>query len=183
MENIDPIKVTQNWVSQVVVGLNFCPFAKREVERKSIRYHLCLNTETKSALQAVMDEVFLLDKDPSIETTLIIFTEFLLDFNDYLDFVDLATSLLEQSGYGGIYQLASFHPQYCFAGEEQEDAANYTNRSPFPILHLLRESSLERVLKTYSSPELIPTRNISFSKEVGSQAIQTLLKSCFTNLE
>jgi uncharacterized protein len=180
MVKLDPIKVTQNWVKQVVVGLNFCPFAKREVERQSIRYHLCLNTETKSALQTVMDEVFLLDKDPGIETTLIIVTEFLDDFNDYLDFIDLASSLLGQSGYEGIYQLATFHPDYCFEGEDAGDASNYTNRSPYPTIHLLRESSLERVLKTHTSADSIPVRNIGYSREMGNEALQLLLKSCFT---
>lgn len=179
MAKLDPIKVTQNWVRQVVVGLNFCPFAKREVERHSIRYQHCLSTDTKSALQNVMDEVFLLDKDPSIETTLIIVTEFLHDFNDYLDFVDLATSLLSQSGYEGIYQLATFHPDYCFADEDHEDASNYTNRSPYPSIHLLREASLERVLKTHSSAETIPIRNINYATEMGNEALQLLLKSCF----
>jgi hypothetical protein len=183
MQNINALEATENWVKRVVVGLNFCPFAKREVERQSIRYQLCLNTDAKTALQAAMDEVFLLDSDPAIETTLIVFTAFLDDFNDYLDFVDLATSLLEQSGYGGIYQLATFHPDYCFAGEDPEDASNYTNRSPYPTLHLLREASLERVLKTHSTADSIPTRNISFSTEMGTQAIQALLKSCFTNTE
>lgn len=179
MVPLDPIKVTQNWVRQVVVGLNFCPFAKREVERQSIRYHHCLVTDAKSALQTVMDEVFLLDKDPAIETTLIIVSEFLHDFNNYLDFIDLATSLLGQSGYEGIYQLATFHPDYCFADEAPEDASNYTNRSPYPIIHLLREASLERVLKTHTSAESIPTRNINYSREMGNDALQLLLKSCF----
>ena len=178
MANIDAIQATENWVKRVVIALNFCPFAKREAERKSIRYQTCQHDNTQASLQAFMEEVFLLDQDPSIETSLLIFTGFLADFEDFLDFVDLSSTLLGQSGYDGIYQVATFHPDYCFADQAPEDAANYTNRSPYPTLHLLREASLERVLKTYSAPEAIPPRNIAYSTQMGAHALQALLHSC-----
>ena len=88
----------------------------------------------------------------------------------------MANSLMSQGGYAGIYQLASFHPDYCFEGEDKNDPANYTNRSPYPILHILRESSIEAVLKRYPEPESIPENNIAKARELGSSFLQALLK-------
>jgi hypothetical protein len=89
--------------------------------------------------------------------------------------VDLANVLIEQGGYRGIYQLATFHPDYCFEGEEESDPANYTNRSPYPILHLLRESSIEAVLKRYPAPESIPLNNIAKARELGTNYLRSLV--------
>ncbi|MEP1552769.1 DUF1415 domain-containing protein, partial [Paraglaciecola sp.] len=89
------------------------------------------------------------------------------DFDKYLDLVDGANEFIERGGYGGLYQIATFHPDYCFDGEKSNDAANYTNRSPYPILHLLREASLEQVLKNYPNPENIPDNNITKARELG----------------
>jgi hypothetical protein len=88
----------------------------------------------------------------------------------------LASSLIDQGGYCGIYQLASFHPDYCFDGESRDDPANYTNRSPYPILHILRESSIEAVLKRYPQPESIPENNIAKARELGSSFLRALLE-------
>lgn len=172
------VAATQNWLQKIIVGLNFCPFAKKEVQRKTIRYKVCHADDVPAALQVVLDEVFVLDKKPEIETTLVIFPHTFAEFDQYLDLVDLATTLLEQSGYAGIYQLATFHPNYCFADEDPMDAANYTNRSPFPTLHLLRESSIEKVLKTYPRPESIPENNMTKARELTSTVMQQLLAGC-----
>ena len=175
----DIIVASQNWLNNIIVGLNLCPFAKKEVQRQTIRYQLCHAGDLPAALQCLLDEVYLLDKEPQIETTLVIFPQAFSTFDDYLQLVDLATSLLDQSGYRGIYQLATFHPDYCFAGEAADDAANFTNRSPYPTLHLLRETSLERVLAIYSDPESIPTNNINKTRELGKARMQQLLAQCF----
>lgn len=167
---------TKKWLEKVVIGLNFCPFAKKEFERKSIRYAIGVSDGQKDALSCLIEELSLLDKDQSIETTLIIYKNDYLQFDEYLDWLAVATSLVEQSAYRGIYQLASFHPDYCFEGENLNDAANYTNRSPFPMLHILRESSLEKVLKSFSKPELIPQRNIDKARELGPDYFKNLLK-------
>ncbi|MBV1875114.1 MAG: DUF1415 domain-containing protein, partial [Cycloclasticus sp.] len=97
---------------------------------------------------------------------------------DYLDFAAVADALLIDEGYEGIFQLATFHPDYCFDGQKQDDASNYTNRSPYPILHLIREASIETALKNVASPDKIPSRNIEFAREKGLDEMQALLKSC-----
>jgi len=101
------------------------------------------------------------------------------DFDDYLDFLGLAEALLSDQGYEGIYQLASFHPDYSFEEAALDDAANYTNRSPYPMLHLLRESSLEQAIAHYPDPENIPERNIALTRELGLTKMKTLLAACY----
>jgi len=166
----------KSWIDKVIVGLNFCPFAKKEMERNTVRYAISPATQVNDALSHLLDELALLDQQQDMQTTLLVFPLGFADFERYLDMLELANSLLAQGGYGGIYQLASFHPDYCFEGEEQNDPANYTNRSPFPILHILRESSIEAVLKRYPEPESIPENNITKARELGSSFLQALLK-------
>ncbi|MEP0356207.1 DUF1415 domain-containing protein [Paraglaciecola sp.] len=161
------ITSVKKWINDVVIGLNFCPFAKKEVSRDTIRYYVSDDINEKSALDIVINELANLDNSDKIQTTLIIFSKGFSDFETYLDLVDRANQLIEQGGYSGLYQLATFHPEYYFDGEDVNDAANYTNRSPYPILHLLREASLEQVLKNYPNPENIPDDNITKARELG----------------
>ncbi len=170
---------TKAWLNHAVVGLNFCPFAKREVERNTIRYILAAES-VEHAVQHVLDELYHLDNHDDVETTLVILPSGFENFDDYLDLLDHCNMLIDRSGYRGKYQIASFHPDYCFEGEAHDSPSNYTNRSPYPILHLLREASLERVLNTYKNPENIPVNNINKANEMGSQALATLLKNCIT---
>ncbi len=171
-------KQTRCWVKTVIVENNFCPFAQRELERGSIRYSVKPDRDAKSALQALIDECIQLDNNEAIETTLLIFPEGFQHFEDYLELVELADGLLADQGYESVYQVASFHPDYCFAGAEQNDAANYTNRSPYPMLHLIREASLEQVLNGYPEPEKIPESNIERARELGLEAMQRQLEAC-----
>lgn len=174
----DPIiKQTQAWLRSFIINYNICPFAKREDDRGSIHYCVIKSKNIEQCLEAVFSECQRLDNDEKIETTLLIFADHFSQFDDYLDFLALAESLLIEQQYEGIYQLASFHPFYCFEGEEVSDPANYTNRSPYPMLHLIRESSLERALQSYPNPELIPERNIKLTRELGSKKIQSILNS------
>ena len=170
------ISQSKRWLEKVVIGLNFCPFAKKEFERQSIRYVIDSSASQKEALNTLIDELSLLDNKAEIETTLLIYDHAYQHFDDYLDWLAVASSLVEKSAYRGIYQVASFHPNYCFEGEELDDPANFTNRSPYPMLHILRESSLEKVLRLYPQPELIPQRNIDKSRELGVNYLQNLLK-------
>ncbi|MDT8451452.1 MAG: DUF1415 domain-containing protein [Gammaproteobacteria bacterium] len=172
------IKQTRCWVKTVIVGNNFCPFARRELERGSIRYSVKTGRDMESALQAVVDECIQLDNNDAIETMLLIFPEGFQDFEDYLQLVELAEGLLADQGYESVYQVASFHPDYCFAGAEQNDAANYTNRSPYPMLHLIREASLEQALINYPEPEKIPEQNVERARELGLEEMQRRLKAC-----
>lgn len=173
------IQATKCWVEDVVIGLNFCPFAKREVQRQSIRY-ITVSEDTKTILDCFLDELHRLDSDTSIETTLIIISSGVDQFSYYLDIVDHCEALLDQGGYRGIFQLATFHPDYCFEGEKEDAPSNYTNRSPFPTLHLLRESSLDRVTRTDAKTEEIPANNIQKSEEIGVETLAKLLRACIT---
>ena len=168
----------QQWLKQVIIGFNFCPFAKREFDRGSIRFSVIRDSQLEACLQGLIDECILLDKDTDIETSLLIFPKAFSEFDDFLDFVDLANALLVEQGYEGTYQLANFHPDYCFEGSDENDAANYTNRAPYPMLHIIREASLENALKNYPDPETIPERNIALARKTGLEKMQQLLASC-----
>jgi hypothetical protein len=166
----------KSWIDKVIIGLNFCPFAKKEMQRNTVRYAICASTHVNDALGHFIEELAVLDQQQDIQTTLLVFSNGFSDFDEYLDMLELANSLMEQGGYGGIYQVASFHPDYCFDGEAQDDPANYTNRSPYPILHILRESSIEDALKRYPEPESIPENNIAKARELGSSFLKNLLE-------
>jgi uncharacterized protein len=150
----------------VVVGMNFCPFAKRELRRESVRFRVCPDTDMAEVLTELMGECAHLDKDAGTETSLLILPEGFVDFEDYLDLAGLAEDLLADQGYEGVYQVASFHPDYRFA--DADDPANFTNRSPYPMLHLLREASLESVIDNYPDPDSIPENNIAKARALGS---------------
>ncbi len=169
------IEQTQRWVQQLIVKYNICPFARREVERKSIRYVVAEQPDIASVLQQLLDEAKYLDETPETETTLFILPQGFEGFHGFLDLVDMADALLIEEGYEGVYQLAHFHPDYCFDGEPQDDPANYTNRSPFPTLHLLREASLEKAIEQYDDPESIPERNIEFCRRKGAEFFVKIL--------
>lgn len=164
----------ETWLTAFIIKYNICPFAKKEYDKGSIYYAVIKSKNTALCLEAVFLECQRLDSQQEIETTLIIYPDHFIQFEDYLDFLSMAEALLFEQGYEGIYQLASFHPDYCFEGECQSDPANYTNRSPYPILHLIRESSLEKVLKTFPHPELIPQRNIALTRQMGIKKIQAI---------
>ena len=173
------INQTKKWLTEIVIAHNLCPFAKREYELGRIRYDLCAATDIQGLLMHVMSQCALMDKDEAIETSLIIVPAALADFDDYLDVLALATSLMSAQGHDGIYQLASFHPNYCFDGAEKNDAANYTNRSPYPMFHILREASVEAALETYPNPENIPERNVASMRELGIEAMGEALDRCY----
>jgi hypothetical protein len=162
----------------VIIALNFCPFARREVEAGRVHFQVSNDVNIEDALHSVVDEFQRLDISPEIETTLLIFANGFNKFDDYLELLELANELLVAMHYEGIYQLASFHPDYCFAGERENHAGNYTNRSPYPMLHLIREGSLERVLENYPDPETIPERNIKVASEKGAEQMQSMLQRC-----
>ena len=143
------------------------------------RFSVNQDSVIERCLLNLMLECDQLDTDESIETTLLIYTDAFTGFDDYLDFLELAETLLTEQGYEGIYQLASFHPDYCFEGADQNDPANYTNRSPYPMLHLLRESSIEQAVNAYPHPENIPQRNIELTRELGLAKMRALLSSCY----
>lgn len=172
------LRQTRAWVERFVIGREVCPFARREFERDSIRYVPVSAVSFEAALLALIDECRRLDDDAAIETTLLVLTEGGEEFGDYLDLLDVAEALLDDQGYTGVYQLASFHPDYCFAETDAADPANYTNRSPWPMLHLLREAGVTRALASFAHPERIPERNVATLRRVGGAALAAELAAC-----
>lgn len=171
------IKQCQQWLDSIIIGLNFCPFAKKEFVQNTIAYPIVRNVGMKEALHAILAQCIYLDEHREVETSLVIFPENFQFFDDYLDLVALAEALLSEQGYDGIYQLASFHPDYYFAGVSENDVSNFTNRSPFPILHLLREGSLARAIDAHPDPQGIPDRNIDVCQQKGTQYFIDFLQS------
>lgn len=176
--NAAVIERTRKWIMEVVVKCNFCPFAAREMKRGSVHYAVLADTTNKEALASLLEECKRLDTDSTIETSLLIFPHGFKSFKAYLELLSKAEALLGKQGYEGVYQIASFHPDYFFAGASLDDAANFTNRSVYPMLHLLREASLEKALAHYSDPESIPENNIRFAREKGAAYMKALRDSC-----
>ncbi|MDX5376390.1 MAG: DUF1415 domain-containing protein [Halomonas sp.] len=168
---------TRAWVERFVVAHNVCPFARRELVNDTVRFVEVSAKEWEPALEALIDECRRLDATPGIETTLMVLRPGLEDFDDYLDFLAVAEALLVEQGYEGVFQLASFHPDYCFEGAATDDPGNFTNRSPWPMLHLLREAGLERALSHYPDPEAIPERNVEAMRQLGTEQLVDELAS------
>ena len=175
------VRPVRQWVETMVVGMNLCPFAKRELVKNRVRFATTTSTTQEQLLMALQAELELLNTDPSVETTLLIHANVLQDFHDYNQFLGYADSLLVEMGLEGIYQIASFHPHYQFDGTKPDAAENYTNRSPYPMLHLIREASLERAIADYPEVDQIPEQNIALMNELGQDKLQELLKSCFND--
>jgi hypothetical protein len=157
-----PEQLTQQWFEQVVLGLNLCPFAHRPARAQQIRFSCSTSRREEALLAQLIKEIHHLEQTPSdeCETTLFIVPMALADFYDYQFFLGEANRKLKQHQWQGVFQLASFHPHYCFAGAEPNDASNLTNRSPYPIIHILRESSLTDTLEKVDNPDDIPRVNI-----------------------
>lgn len=181
-----PVSVTEaevidavaHWVATCVVGLNLCPFAKREVVKQRVRYVVSQDTNEQALLVSLQAELDYLTAHPEVETTLLITIGLLQDFYDYNDFLDQADYLLQVLDLEGVYQIASFHPDYQFGGTLAADVENYTNRSPYPVLHLLREESLEQAIADYPDVEQIPERNIALMQQLGVEQLTALLAAC-----
>ena len=169
---------TMTWVKEFIVSLNVCPFAKREVERESVRCSVLRSKKIDVALEELMAEVQWLDEHPETETTLLIFPTLFKDFHRYLDFVETAENLMFDQGCEGVYQLATFHPDYCFSGTEPDDVSNYTNRSPYPMLHLLREASLDKAIEFYGDTAEIPEQNIQKMEQLGKTKLDAIFTDC-----
>ena len=171
----DAVQSTRRWLEQVVIGHNLCPFAARELEAERVHLVTCEEREPEALLRALATQVQALLEDAAVETTLVIFPNALGDFDDYLDFLALAQLWLDDSGLDADFQFASFHPDYCFEGCGPEDASNYTNRSPLPVIHILREDSVEKAIASHPDPAMIPRRNIALAQERGCAYWQRLL--------
>ncbi|HEY1076158.1 MAG TPA: DUF1415 domain-containing protein [Fontimonas sp.] len=167
---------TQRWLERAVIGLNLCPFAKAAYVKQRVHITVSRATTPELLLEDLAHELEdLRDADPAErETTLLVHPLVLGDFLDYNDFLDTADAALEALELDGEIQVASFHPQYQFAGTEADDAENNSNRSPWPTLHLLRESSVEAAVDSYPDIDEIPERNIKALRELGNDGWRKL---------
>jgi len=173
----DPIAETRKWLEQIVIGLNLCPFAKAVYVKDQVRFVLSDATTPEALVEELAEELILLRDTPAeqIDTTLIVHPDVLTDFLEYNDFLDNADAAIEALDLQGILQVASFHPQYQFAGAAPDDVSNYTNRAPYPTLHLLREDSVERAVAAFPDPDVIVERNIDTLDKLGIEGWMRLL--------
>jgi hypothetical protein len=163
------IEITRSWVDEAVIGLNLCPFAKAVQVKQQIRY-VVSHADTPDDLQCDLKRelMHLRDTDAQVlDTTLLIHPWVLQDFFDYNAFLDIAQEVLELADLDGELQIASFHPDYQFADANTDDIENYTNRSPYPILHLLRESSIDRAVDAFPEASHIYERNMATMRSLG----------------
>ncbi|GLS27646.1 DUF1415 domain-containing protein [Marinibactrum halimedae] len=170
------VELTQRWVREVVVGLGLCPFAAKPFAENTIRYCVAPSAAPEDILHSIYSECVLLSSvsHEATETTLVITPNALSDFHDYNQFFNEVDLLLSRNDWEGVLQVASFHPQYQFAGTSVSDAENYTNRAPYPIFHLLREDRLEKAIEFYPDVDEIPERNIARMNALSQDEIHRL---------
>lgn len=175
-EDAPVIDATRRWVERAVVGLNLCPFARAPMVQQKIRYVVSQARDPDALLDDLLGELQSLNAVDAAEceTTLLIHPHVLGDFLDYNDFLDAADAAVETLGLEGELQVASFHPNYQFAGSEPGDVENFSNRSPFPTLHLLREASVERAMESMTDTDSIYRRNVETLQKLGTEGWQAL---------
>jgi hypothetical protein len=171
----------RSWVDEVVIGLDLCPFAARPRDEKRLRIAVSHATTEEALLDDLQAELERLADTPAeeLETTLLAIPDMLENFAGYNDFLDAVELWLEQFGWEGELQVASFHPDYQFADTEPDDAGNLTNRSPWPLLHIIREDSLEKAIEHYPDVEGIPDRNIRRMKALTAEEKKRLFPYLF----
>jgi hypothetical protein len=167
---------TRRWIEEAVIDLEFCPFAASFYHGDRVRIAFSEAEEPLEAVDAAIEEVdHLLDSQPAdVATTLIVYSRALARFRTFLDVAETVRGALDEVGATGILQVATFHPDYQFAGTEREDLQNYTNRSPYPTLHLLREEDVTRAVEDHPDPEAIPENNIARLEEMGREEVERI---------
>jgi len=176
MDDEAVIAAMREWIEKAVIGLNLCPFAKAVYVKNQVRYVVSHAPHLDGLLEDLDRELdFLAAADSDeIDTTLLIHPTLLPDFLDFNDFMQLAEAAVDEHELDGVIQIASFHPQFQFEGTEPDDMGNYTNRAPFPTLHLLREASIERAVAAFPEAETIYARNIETLERLGIEGWQAL---------
>ena len=166
----DPvIEATRRWLEKAVIGLNLCPFAKAVYLKEQVRFVVSTAPHLDGLLEDLDRELdFLAETDPNeVDTTLLIHPTLLADFLDFNDFMQLAEAAVDEHHLQGVIQIASFHPQFQFADTQPDDLQNYTNRAPYPTLHLLREASISKAVAAFPETETIYQRNIATLENLG----------------
>ena len=174
-----PIITTQRWIQSFVIELNLCPFAHHATARDGIRYTVCDSDALQDILHALHEEIDWLESDPETETSFLILTSDVEDFSDFNDCLAMAQALLEMMNWVGKYQLVGFHPHHQFDATDPDDAENYTNRSPYPTVHILRESSVTQAVEATKDITLIPERNTHTLNRLGVEALLKRWQDCF----
>ena len=175
----DPIAATRQWLERAVIGLNLCPFAKAVYVKQRVRFVLSDASTPEALLEQLAEELLLLRDTPAeeIDTTLIVHPDVLQDFIDYNDFLDNADAAVEALDLEGVLQVASFHPAYQFAGTAPDDIGNYSNRSLYPTLHLLREDSVSRAVEAFPEADSIVDRNVETLQRLGVEGWRKLFET------
>lgn len=170
------LQAMQAWLERAVIGLNLCPFAKAVHAKRQIRWVVSKAQDEEALLAELVSELnLLIDTDPAeTDTTLLVHPQVLQDFLDYNDFLELADAAVEELGLEGVVQVASFHPQYQFADSDLDDISNYSNRAPYPCLHLLREDSVDRAVMAFPEAESIFEKNIQTLQDLGHEGWRKL---------
>jgi len=168
---------TQAWLDKAVIGLNLCPFAKAVVAKQQVRMVVCMDSEPEQVLQMLQQEMQLLvDTDAAVlDTTLLIAPNLLPDFLDFNEFLFDCDSVLVSMELEGVLQIADFHPRYQFAGTQPDDISNFTNRAPYPTLHLLREESIDKAVAAFPDASLIYERNVQVLEALGKEGWEGLV--------
>ena len=176
MTEAEVVTRTQAWVDQAVIGLNLCPFAKAVVAKRQMRYAVCMDSDPEQVLRMLRTEIqHLVDTDPEVlDTTLLIAPNVLPDFLAFNEFLFDCDSVLQAMGLEGVLQIADFHPRYQFAGTEPDDMGNFTNRSPYPTLHLLREDSIDKAVAAFPDASQIYERNVKVLEALGKEGWKAL---------
>jgi hypothetical protein len=176
VSNEEAIAATKLWLERAVIGLNLCPFAKGVHVKNQIRYVVSAAQTPEDLLRDVLAEFEVLaEASPAeIDTTLLIHPQVLTDFLDYNDFLEVVDAALEDVDLAGVLQVASMHPQYQFVDTESDDITNYTNRSPYPTLHLLREDSIDQAVEAFPEAEQIFDKNIETMRKLGHEGWNAL---------
>ncbi len=171
MEQAAVVALTVKWLERAVIGLNLCPFAKGVHVKSQIHYVVTAASTHADMLEVLRYELngLLAQESTARDTTLLIAPAAFPDFLDFNDFLPECDKLLRRMKLDGIFQIASFHPQFQFAHTEPDDITNYTNRAPFPILHLLREDSIDRAVEAFPEPDAIFEKNMQTLQDLGVQ--------------
>lgn len=179
LPNETVLKSVIHWFENAVLGLNLCPFAARPYQSGSIVFAISNAADDEGVLSDLYLKLQELDESREVETLVLICSQHLAEFEDYNQFLSLSDALLEQSGWLGEYQIASFHPDYCFEGCEVDSRENWTNRSPYPILHLIRESSISSAIQHHADVDQIPQQNIKTMNNLSESQMQKIFRDRF----
>jgi hypothetical protein len=172
---MNPVEEVRDWINRVVVALNLCPFAKAPLDAGRVRIAASRGQDAPSILADLLHEIALLDdEDPEADTTLLVITALSLDFDAFVELIDMAEALLSAAGHDGRYQLAHFHPDYVFEDAEPDDPANHTNRAPHPALHILRWDQVAEAVASHPDVAAIPERNQALLRKLGATGIAKL---------